>query len=76
MKLKVLKSHLLSKEEQRTINAGTAPDCEPGEVLVQNGLVWECREISTLGDGPITCSWGLGHDGDDETPGDNSGHGW
>ena len=76
MSLKILKFQKLSKEELKTINAGAAPDCEPGEVPVQNGIEWICTPI---GNSPFeSCSWGLSNydDNGDQNTGDNSGHGW
>lgn len=68
MKLKQLKTQELSREELKAINAGVQPDCEPGQKLVNNGMVWVCVPLSS-------CRWELGSEGEDPA-GDNSGNGW
>jgi len=68
MNLKVSNFKKLNNEELKAINAGTLPDCEPGQLVVYNGLEWVCVN-------QVSCRWELPTDAED-TPGDNSGHGW
>lgn len=49
MNLEMLKAKRLSKETLKKINAGFAPDCEPGETRIgPGGLIWVCN---------MYCAW-------------------
>ncbi|MDC1162351.1 hypothetical protein OAT18_02795 [Tenacibaculum sp.] len=50
MNLKMLRGKSLGKEELKKINAGVAPDCEPGEIRHHiPGVGYVCR--------PNFCGW-------------------